>query len=47
MVTRGKAGWAIVREFEIDMYTLVYLKWITNKDLLYGIGKSAQYYIKT
>ena len=21
----------IVREFEIDMYTLLYLKWITNK----------------
>ena len=23
----------IVREFEMDMYTLSYLKWITNKDL--------------
>ena len=23
-----------VREFEMDMYTLLYLKWITNKDLL-------------
>ena len=28
-----------VREFEIDMYTLLYLKWITNKDLLYNTGK--------
>ena len=29
-------GWegGIVREFGIDMYTLLYLKWITNKDLL-------------
>jgi len=26
--------WEIVREFEIDMYTLLYLKWITNKVLL-------------
>ena len=25
----------IVREFGIDMYTLLYLKWITNKVLLY------------
>ena len=23
-----------VREFGIDTYTLLYLKWITNKDLL-------------
>ena len=34
MVTRGD-GWkgGIVREFGIDMYTLPYLTWITNKDL--------------
>ena len=25
----------IVRESGIDMYTQLYLKWITNKDLLY------------
>ena len=39
MVIR-KEGWQveIVREFEIDMYTLIYLKMITNKDLLYSIG---------
>ena len=30
-------------EFGIDMYTLLYLKWITNKDLLYSTGNSAQY----
>ena len=29
----------------IDMYTLLYLKWITNKDLLYSTGNSAQYYV--
>ena len=28
----------------MDMYTLLYLKWITNKDLLYSSGNSAQYY---
>ena len=32
-----------VREFGIDTYTLLYLKWITNKDLLYSTGNSAPY----
>ena len=40
-VTREE-GWGegIVREFGIDMYTLVYLRWITNEDLLYSTGNS-------
>ena len=33
-------GQGIVREFEIDMYTPLYLKWITNKDLLYSAWNS-------
>ena len=37
------AAAAAVREFGIDMYTLQYFKWITNKDLLYGTWNSAQY----
>ena len=37
----------IVSEFEINMYTLLYLKWITNKDLLYSTGNSAQYFVIT
>ena len=46
MVTRGE-GWeeGIVREFRIDRYTLLYLKWITNKDLPYNTGNSAQCYV--
>ena len=46
MVTRGE-GWGegIVRVFAIDMYTLLYLKWITNKGLLYSTGNSAQCYV--
>ena len=30
-------GWGegIVREFGMNMYILLYLKWIINKDLLY------------
>ena len=34
-----------ILEFGIDMYTLLYLKWITNKDLLYSTGNSAQSYM--
>ena len=26
----------------MDMFTLLYLKWIANKDLLYSTGKSVQ-----
>ena len=29
-------------EFGIDMHTLLYLKWVTNKDLLY---ETAQCYV--
>ena len=31
----------------IDMCTLLYLKWITSKDLLYNTGNSTQYYVTT
>ena len=38
-----KEGWGEgkVREFGIEIYTLLYLKWITNKDLLSSTGSSA------
>ena len=36
----GKWGEGIVREFEIDTNTLLYLKWITNKDLMYSTRNS-------
>ena len=29
----------------MDMYTVLYLKWITNKDLLYSTENSAQCYV--
>ena len=46
MIKRGKA-WTerIVRESGMDMYTLLYLKWITHKDLLYSTWNSAQCYV--
>ena len=42
MVARGKG---IVKEFGVGMYTRLYLKWITNKDLLYSTCSSAQCYV--
>ena len=46
VVTRGE-GWerGIVRKLGIDMYTLLNLKWVSNKDLLYSTRNSAQYYV--
>ena len=33
MAAGGKDG-GVVMEFGVDMYTLLYLKWISSKDLL-------------
>ena len=38
-------GKGIVRAFGKVMYTLLYSKWITNKDLLYSTWNSAQCYM--
>ena len=38
-------GEGIVREFGKIMYTLLYSKWITNKDLLYSTRNSVQCYV--
>ena len=35
----------IVKDFGKVMYTLLYLKWITNKNLLYSTWNSAQCYV--
>ena len=44
---RGKERWGegIVREFGMDIYILLYLTWITNKDLLYSTGNSVQCHV--
>ena len=46
MIARGE-GWkeGIVGKFGMDTYTLLYLKWITNKDLLCSTWNSAQCYV--
>jgi len=33
-----RCGERIDREFQMGMYTLLYLKWITNRDLPYSTG---------
>ena len=46
LVARWEAqGEGIIREYGMDMYTLLYLKWITNKDPLYSIWNSIQCYV--
>ena len=42
---RGGIVEGIVTEFVMDMYTLLCLEWITNKDLLYCTRNSAKYYV--
>ena len=46
LMAAKKEGWGegIIREFGMDMYTLVYLKCKTNQDMLYSTGNSAQCY---
>ena len=46
---RGQRGWGgeISQEFGINRYTLLYVKQITNKDLLYSTGNYIQYLVIT
>ena len=45
MVARGRMQGRESEKVWMDMYTLLYLKWITIKDLLDGRGNSAQCYV--
>ena len=40
---RGGTNW----EIRMDIYTLLSIKYITNKDLLYSTGNSTQYSVMT
>ena len=42
---KGKGGRVINQEFEINRYTLLYIKWINKKDLLYSTGNYTQYHV--
>ena len=41
-VRRGRVNWEIL----IDIYKPLYIKSVTNKNLLYGTGNSTQYSVK-
>ena len=43
--TYGCQAEGIIGDFGKVMYTLLYLKWITNKDLLHSAWNSAQCYV--
>ena len=46
MVARAEEnGKGIVRKLGLDMHALLYLKWITSKDLLLSAGNSAQRHV--
>ena len=46
MVARAEEkGKGIVRKFGLDMHTLLYLKWISNRDLLFSTGNFAQCHV--
>ena len=39
-VRRGGINW----EIKIDIYTLLYIKWMTNKNRLYSTRNTTQYF---
>ena len=41
----GGQGEGTVKEFGMDMHTLLYLKWIANKDPVYSTWNSDQCYV--
>ena len=45
--TQGRQGEGLVKDFEKVMYTVLYLKWKTNRNLLYSTWNSAQCYMPT
>ena len=48
MVTKEeKEGGGINQDFGINIYTPLYIKQITNKDLLYSTGNYTQYFVIT
>ena len=47
MVTKEERGGGINCEIGIDIYILLYIKQITNKNLLYSTGNSTQYSVMT
>ena len=47
MITKGEMGGGTKWEVGTDIYTLLYMKRMSSKDLLYSTGKSTQYPVVT
>ena len=47
LLPKGKKGGEINSEFGINIYTLLYIKQITSKDILYSTGEYTKYFIIT
>ena len=47
MVTKEEKGGWINWEVVINIFALLYIKQVTNKDLLYSIGNYTQYFVIT
>ena len=47
MVTKGEKGGMINWEYRINRYTQLYIKQLSNKDLLYSTGNYIQYLVIT
>ena len=47
MIMREEMGKGVNWDIGTDIYTLPYIKQITNKDLLYNIGNYSQYSVMT
>ena len=47
MATKGETWWwgGINQEFEINIYTVLHIKEIINKDLLYSTKNNTQYFV--
>ena len=45
MVAGGRKGKASLGWIRTHVHTVLYLKWITNKDLLYSTSNSSQCYV--
>ena len=46
MVTKGEMR-GLNQQFGVNIYVLLYIKQVTNKDLLHGTGKSTQFSVIT
>ena len=46
-LTKQKQEGGINQEFEIVIYTLLYMEWMVNMDLLYSTGNYTQYSVLT